>query len=152
MLSALISASILIGSSATAWFQEPSKSHDREQGSDLPAKKAETASESQKSKDKEPDTPPVVTKHELTIGEKALKYTASVGMMPIRDRDGTTEAHIFYIAYTLDEPGDRAKRSLMFSFNGGPGSASVWLHMGALGPKRVVLPDDASFPKPPFAL
>jgi carboxypeptidase C (cathepsin A) len=57
-------------------------------------------------------------------------------MMPIKNRDGETEARMFFTAYTLDDAGSRARRPLTISFNGGPGSASVWLHMGAIGPKR----------------
>src|SRR4051812_5595937 len=79
-----------------------------------------------------PEETPVVTHHEITAGGKSLKYTASVGMMPIKNRDGETEARIFFMAYTLDGVTDRSQRPLTFSFNGGPGSASVWLHMGAI--------------------
>ena len=98
------------------------------------------------------DGSPAVTKHEIIVGGKALKYTATAGTLPIRDAKGEVEARIFYTAYTLDDAGDKAKRPLMFSFNGGPGSASVWLHMGALGPKRVDMPSDAEFARPPFTL
>jgi carboxypeptidase C (cathepsin A) len=98
------------------------------------------------------DGPPVATKHEITVGGKVLKYTSTAGTLPIRDAKGEVEARIFYTAYTLDDAGDKTKRKLMFSFNGGPGSASVWLHMGALGPKRVEMPSDAEFARPPFKL
>ena len=73
-------------------------------------------------------------------------------MMPIKNREGETEARIFFMAYTLDEAGNRARRPLTFSFNGGPGSASVWLHLGAIGPKRVRMNPDGSMPAPPFEL
>src|SRR5881392_3441246 len=99
-----------------------------------------------------PEEPPVVTKHEITVGGKTLKYTATVGMMPIKNRDGETEARIFFMAYTLDGVSDRQKRPLTFSFNGGPGSASVWLHMGALGPRRVPMNPDGTMPAPPYHL
>ena len=98
-----------------------------------------------------PPEGPVVTKHKVDLGGKPLAYTATTGLMPIRNDQGETEAHIFYIAYTRDDGGDKAKRPLMFSFNGGPGSASVWLHLGALGPRRVDFPD-AVIPAPPFHL
>ena len=119
-----------------------------------PAKKA---SENGKPADKEKtkskdDAGPIVTQHEATIGGTRIKYTATVGKLPINDRKGEAEAHIFFVAYTRDDAGDLGKRPLMFSFNGGPGSSSVWLHLGALGPKRIPLPDDASFPAPPFRL
>jgi carboxypeptidase C (cathepsin A) len=98
------------------------------------------------------DEKPAVTRHELKIGGRLLKYTATAGMMPIRNAAGETEAHIFYIAYTLDGPGRAADRPLLFSFNGGPGSSSVWLHMGAIGPRRVKMQPEGWFPQPPFEL
>jgi carboxypeptidase C (cathepsin A) len=100
----------------------------------------------------EKDEPPVVTHHEINAGGKALKYTVTTGMMPLRDAKGDAEAHIFFMAYTLDGVSDKNRRPLMFSFNGGPGSASVWLHLGALGPKRVAMLPDGQMPAPPFHL
>jgi carboxypeptidase C (cathepsin A) len=95
---------------------------------------------------------PIVTKHEVMLAGKPLKYTATAGFLPIKDDKGEVEAHIFFIAYRKDDAGDKVKRPLLFSFNGGPGSASVWLHLGALGPKRVAFPDGGDFPSPPFKL
>jgi carboxypeptidase C (cathepsin A) len=98
-----------------------------------------------------PEEPPVSTKHSIRIGGRQINYTATAGFMPIRnDRTGETEARIFFIAYTMDDP--PPGRPLMFSFNGGPGSASVWLHLGALGPKRVKMLDDGMMPPPPYEL
>ncbi len=97
------------------------------------------------------DVPDSVTKHSVRVGGKQLNYTVTTGFMPIRNaQTGETEAKIFYMAYTLDGAGE--KRPLMFSFNGGPGSASVWLHMGALGPKRVKMLDNGFLPPPPYEL
>src|SRR6266850_1866912 len=90
------------------------------------------------------DEIPVVTNHEITVGGKTLHYTATVGMMPLKNREGETEARIFFMAYTLDDGGSRGRRPLTFSFNSGPGSASVWLHLGALGPKRVPMNPDGT--------
>src|SRR5438309_10334274 len=84
-----------------------------------------------------PEESPVVTKHEIRVGWRTLRYTATTGMMPIKNRDGETEARMFFMAYTVDDGGAHGRRPLTFSFNGGPGSASVWLHLGAIGPKRV---------------
>jgi carboxypeptidase C (cathepsin A) len=100
----------------------------------------------------EKEEPPVVTHHEIRVNGKALKYTATAGLMPIRDAKGDTEGHMFFMAYTLDGGSDARRRPLMFSFNGGPGSASVWLHLGALGPKRVVMLASGEMPAPPFHL
>src|SRR6266481_950911 len=73
------------------------------------------------------DETPVVTKHTLNVDGKTLNYTATVAQMPLKDAAGETEAHIFYMAYTLDGAGDPTKRPLTFAFNGGPGSASIWV-------------------------
>src|SRR5436305_10260579 len=99
-----------------------------------------------------PEESPVVTKHEIRIGGRTLRYTATTGMMPIKSRDGETEARMFFMAYTLDDAGLRGRRPLTFSFNGGPGSASVWLHLGAIGPKRVRMNPDGTMPAPPYEL
>ncbi|MBS1793787.1 MAG: peptidase S10 [Acidobacteria bacterium] len=97
------------------------------------------------------EEPPVVTKHTITVKGKTLSYTATTGYLPIKNaQTGEIEARIFFMAYTLDNP--PANRPLMFSFNGGPGSASVWLHLGALGPKRVRMLDDGMMPPPPYQL
>ena len=110
------------------------------------------ASAQDKPAEKADDDKPIVTRGEVTTGGKLVKYTATTGFLPLRDLDGNLEAKVFYVAYTADDAGDRAKRPLMFSFNGGPGSSSVWLHMGALGPKRVVMPDGPTIPAPPYTL
>jgi carboxypeptidase C (cathepsin A) len=97
------------------------------------------------------EEPPVVTHHEIHVGGRVLHYTATTGYMPIHNEEGTeVEANIFFVAYTLD--GSVPKRPLMFSFNGGPGSASIWLHLGAIGPRRVKMLPDGGMPQPPFEL
>ncbi|MCL4249320.1 MAG: peptidase S10 [Anaerolineae bacterium] len=99
-----------------------------------------------------PEVPPVETHHELALGNKMLRYSVRAGMMPIKNVDsGETEANIFFTAYTLDEQ-PAASRPLTFVFNGGPGSASVWLHLGALGPYRVKMQDEGWMPAPPYRL
>lgn len=99
-----------------------------------------------------PEETPVVTRHEIRSGSRVLRYTATTGMMPIKNREGETEARMFFMAYTLDDAGNRGRRPLTFAFNGGPGSASVWLHLGAIGPKRVRMNADGSMPAPPYEL
>jgi len=97
--------------------------------------------------------PPVVTHHEMRLGGTVLRYTATTGMLPIRnDSTGGTEGYIFYVAYTKDGVADPARRPITFAFNGGPGSSTVWLHLGAFGPKRVKLLSDGTAPPPPYAL
>ncbi len=98
-----------------------------------------------------PEPEPVVTQHELRLGSRTLKYTATTGRLPLtNEQTGQTEAHVFFVAYTLNDA--PANRPLMFSFNGGPGAASVWMHLGLIGPKRVKLNADGSYPPPPFQL
>jgi len=98
------------------------------------------------------DGPPSITHHEIRVGARTLRYTVTTGVMPLKSAAGETEARLFYMAYTLDGVSDPARRPLMFSFNGGPGSASVWLHLGALGPRRVQMMPDGAMPPPPFQL
>jgi carboxypeptidase C (cathepsin A) len=109
-----------------------------------------------KEKDKEEhfdvtEVAPVVTHHSITVGGKLLKYTATAGRLPIKRPDGKIEAEMFFVGYTLDGQ-EAGKRPLTFSFNGGPGSASIWLHMGALGPRKVVLPPDGFMPPAPYRI
>jgi len=103
----------------------------------------------------------VITKHKIRIGGKEIKYTVTAGTMILKeetaDREKEAEgekprAQIFFVAYTKDGVKDQAKRPLTFSFNGGPGSSSVWLHLGVLGPKRVLMKDDGELPPPPYKL
>ncbi|HLG14920.1 MAG TPA: peptidase S10 [Blastocatellia bacterium] len=122
-----------------------------------PTTPAEAPRPADKAQEKEKPVPlveekPVVTHHEIKAGAKTLKYTVTTGLMPIKNQNGETEAGIFFMAYTLDGAGAASHRPLMFSFNGGPGSSSVWLHLGALGPRRVKMLDDGSMPPPPYQL
>lgn len=94
--------------------------------------------------------PPVVTHHHITIDGKTINYTATTGYMPLKDQDGTMKAKIFYIAYVADNE-DADKRPVTYTFNGGPGSSSIWLHMGAIGPVRVHFADEkGDSPSPPY--
>jgi len=98
------------------------------------------------------DETPVVTKHSINVGGKKIDYTATVAQMPLKNSSGDTEAHIFYMAYTLDGVSDVSKRPLTFCFNGGPGSASMWVHMGGMGPRSPKLMPDGSMAPPPYQL
>jgi carboxypeptidase C (cathepsin A) len=97
------------------------------------------------------EVPPVVTHHQITVDGKLLKYTATTGRLPIKRGDGKIEAEMFFVAYTLDGQ-DTQKRPLTFAFNGGPGSATIWLHMGALGPRRAGLLPDGLLPPAPYRI
>jgi carboxypeptidase C (cathepsin A) len=94
---------------------------------------------------------PVVTQHSARINGQNVSYTAEAGWLPIRD-DGKVTAKMFYIAYTRDGIQDKSTRPLIFSFNGGPGTASVWMHMGYTGPRHVVYDDEGFALRPPGGL
>ena len=69
------------------------------------------------------------SRHQVTIGGRPIAYTATAGTLTIRDDDGKPTASMFYVAYTTGDD----RRPVTFLYNGGPGSSSVWLHMGSLG-------------------
>jgi carboxypeptidase C (cathepsin A) len=135
---------------------EPKKPEDEK----LALSKGEGKDEKKEEKPKPVDKL-VESQHSITIDGKEIKYTVITGTIVLKeetaDREKESEgekprAQIFFIAYTKDDVKDKSKRPLTFSFNGGPGSSSVWLHLGLLGPRRVVLKDDGSLPPPPFKL
>ena len=88
------------------------------------------------------------TSHSIRIDGQAVKYTATVGWLILENDKGEPHARFGYTAYTRDGIGNLARRPVMFAFNGGPGSSSIWLHMGILGPKRVVVTDEGFTPPP----
>lgn len=89
-----------------------------------------------------------VTKHDLTLGGQVIHYTATAGNLLIRDDQDRPDASMFYVAYTQDGA-DARSRPVTFFFNGGPGAATIWLHMGSFGPVRVVTRSpEASGPAP----
>jgi carboxypeptidase C (cathepsin A) len=99
-----------------------------------------------------PDEPPIQRRHELKIGDTTLIYYTTTGTLPLKNAAGETEAQIFFIAYTLNVPEGDPRRPLMIMFNGGPGAASIYLHMGAFSPKRARLRDNGTIPPPPYQL
>ncbi|NOY55213.1 MAG: peptidase S10 [Actinobacteria bacterium] len=90
--------------------------------------------------------------HTATIGGDTFAYTATAGRIILKEEEGEKKASFFFVAYTRDDAPDPAQRPIVFAFNGGPGSASVWLHLGLLGPKRVLLDDEGNQPPPPGQL
>jgi carboxypeptidase C (cathepsin A) len=103
----------------------------------------------------------VESKHTLTIDGKELKYTVVTGTMVLKeetaDREKEAEgekpkAQVFFTAYTKDGVRKKSKRPITFSFNGGPGSSSVWMHLGMLGPRRALMTFEGELPQPPFQL
>ena len=90
-----------------------------------------------------------VTQHSVRIDGTNVKYTATAGWLIMENDDGEPIARFGYTAYTRDGVEDLSRRPVMFAFNGGPGSSSIWLHMGILGPRRVVVTDEGYAPPPP---
>jgi len=112
------------------------------------------AGDQKKDADKElPITPEkaVATHHELALGGKTLKYTATAGTLLIHDEEDKAYGSIFYVAYTLDGA-DAGTRPVSFLYNGGPGSATLWLHMGSFSPVRIVTDSPNPTAGPPFKL
>jgi len=122
--------------------------------------------EEKKAEEKKEDKPKavdnlVVSKHSIRIKGREIKYTVTAGTMVLKeetaDREKEAEgekprAQIFFVAYIKDGVKDESKRPLTFSYNGGPGSSSVWLHLGVLGPRRVLMQNDGELPPPPYKL
>lgn len=93
------------------------------------------------------DPGPAVTHHSVTIGGKTIAYTATAGTITLRDASGDPVANVFSVAYTADGA-DARTRPVTFVWNGGPGSSSMWLHMGSYAPVRVQVPSNATPPPP----
>ncbi|RAO74574.1 peptidase S10 [Dyella jiangningensis] len=116
---------------------------------DVPADKKEA------SKDEEVKAPTtenaVRTKHSVSVGGRSVAYTATAGNLIIRDDKGEPQASVFYVAYTVDS-GKSEKRPVTFLYNGGPGSSSMWLHMGSFGPVRIETASPAATEPAPYKL
>jgi len=93
----------------------------------------------------------VITKHSVKINGAEINYSAQVGTMSLKDEEGKPKGDIFYIAYTKEGEENNPNRPVTFCFNGGPGSSSVWLHLGAFGPNRIAMTDEGA-PLHPFHL
>jgi carboxypeptidase C (cathepsin A) len=74
------------------------------------------------------------------VNGRTINYTATPGTLTIRDDEGNATASMFYVAYTVDQPKGAPQRPVTFAFNGGPGSSTMWLHMGSFGPQRLDTP------------
>lgn len=102
----------------------------------------------------------VETKHSIVLNGETIAYTVTTGTLVLKqesEKEGASEgekpkASFFFVAYTRDDVPDPAARPLTFSFNGGPGSSSVWLHLGVLGPRRVIMTELGDLPAPPYTL
>ena len=93
----------------------------------------------------------VTTQHSVTINGTPINYTAKTGTQPVWDEMGEPTASLHYTYYTRNNVKDRASRPLLISFNGGPGSGSVWMHLAYTGP-RVLKIDDEGYPVQPYGV
>ena len=116
---------------APAWTQEESAKPDK-------------AEAGKKDKDKPEKVEPKVFTHDAsgTFGGERINYLVTAGETFLKNDKGDDTAAIFTVAYTKKDVSDARTRPVTFIFNGGPGSASLWLHMGVFGPKRIVVPSD----------
>lgn len=137
---AFLLAAILAFSPAFVAAQQPAA---------LPAQSTAT----KQAPDKDAPAPkPAVTHHRATIGGKAIAYTATAATIDLTNDKNELIGRMFYVAYTQDDVADASKRPLTFLFNGGPGSSTIWLHMGSFAPVRVKTADAASTPPAPYEL
>lgn len=93
----------------------------------------------------------VVTKHKTSVNGKRFEYTATTGTQPVWNEEGEPTATLFYTYYKRSDIKDSSKRPLLMSFNGGPGSASVWMHVAYTGPKSLNV-DDEGYPVQPYGV
>src|SRR5919204_4163520 len=91
------------------------------------------------------------TSHVIRLDGREIKYTATAGTLPIRLDNGQVAARMFFVAYTKDGE-DVKTRPISFLYNGGPGAATIWLHMGSFGPRHVQMADEGFQPAPPYRL
>ena len=129
-----------LGQPVRAAAQQP---HERHEAAEAKAKTAETAA---------PKEVTVVTEHSIRINGQTIPYKATAGSILIKNDEGEPTALIYYWAYTKDNVSDLSQRPLSFLYNGGPGSSSIWLHMGAYGPRRVVTANAAPSGGAPYQL
>ena len=139
----VFAALVLCIGASFAYAQQPAGEKPSEKGSDK-------TSEKPKEEKKPPEDKTVQTKHSVRISGQEIKYTATAGTIVMKLEDGTPKASVFFVAYTKDDANDAAKRPITFAFNGGPGAGSLWLHVGALGPRRVEMGDAGNLLPPPY--
>ena len=116
---------------------------------------AQTKPEEQKHDSAEAEVPKpvqIVTHHNITINGHEIRYTATAGTFLLKSGEDKPIALIGFTAYTKDGTASADTRPITFSYNGGPGSSSIWLHMGALGPKKVVIDDPEATPPAPYKM
>src|SRR4051812_8890689 len=127
------------------------------QAEDRPAATRAAAATTQSKQSGKPQTQPVaeklsVTEHEMKVGTETMRYKATAGTMPLKDEAGKARANFFFVAYERHTDVPVEKRPITFVFNGGPGAAAIWLHLGTAGPQRVELTPEGYPGTPPYRL
>jgi carboxypeptidase C (cathepsin A) len=145
----LIVLLLFVGQSSRAMAQEPADSNQQS----APAKPGEAKSaEAKPSPESAPKEESSVTQHSARIGGQAISYTATASMTLLKNDKGEPEALMYSTAYTENGVKDFSQRPIVFLYNGGPGSSSIWLHMGAYGPRRVVTGNASPTPPAPYQI
>ena len=124
--------------SISLWAQETRNPDARTQGQQPAPAPSPGGGDQHKDAENLPIPPekPSVTHHDISLGGRKLQYAATAGTLIIRDEEDKPYGSMFYVAYTLDGAEART-RPVSFLYNGGPGSASLWLHMGSFSPVRI---------------
>jgi len=145
----VLSLSVLVGRASGQETRNPEAAHGQAQAAPGQAQGTD------QHKDAEnlpiPPEKPSATHHDVSLGGRKLQYTATAGTLIIRDEDDKPYGSMFYVAYTLDGAEART-RPVSFLYNGGPGSASLWLHMGSFSPVRITTDSPNATAGPPFKL
>ncbi|MBS0570099.1 MAG: peptidase S10 [Proteobacteria bacterium] len=113
---------------------------------------AQSATEAKAKPDAAPQEKSVVTRHGVTIDGRSIAYDATAGTLIIRNDKGEPDASVFYVAYTAGDGKGTANRPVTFLYNGGPGSSSIWLHMGSFAPVRIETSSPNATPPAPYHL
>ena len=147
----------VITASATAQERRQRRQQEQQQSSQQqpPQSQPATAPAAEaKKEDKKPEGDKLsVTDHSIDINGRALSYKATAGTIQMKDEQGKHKADLFFVAYEKQPSADNpAARPITFVFNGGPGAAAVWLHLGTAGPMRVRLNPEGDAPPPPYSL
>jgi carboxypeptidase C (cathepsin A) len=135
---------------APAESKKPVAPKKAESTNAAPEKKEESKGDASDKKDLKDELS--ITTNSVTINGVEVKYKATAGTLVIKDEEGKAHVSFFFVAYTSLDETNANERPVTFSFNGGPGSSSVWLHLGLLGPRRVFLKENGGLPPPPFHL
>ncbi|HST27335.1 MAG TPA: peptidase S10 [Rudaea sp.] len=127
-------------------FVAPAFAAEHDKSDAKPAAEAKVKSETA------PQEKSVATQHSVTINGRSIAYTATAGTLIIRNEKGEPDASVFYVAYTVGGSKGSDNRPVTFLYNGGPGSSSIWLHMGSFAPVRIETASPDATPPPPYHL